>query len=81
MVTGVRLFVVSRSVFFRGQIERRSATSPASLLGYSDRPVVVAINTEAIHIISSDTPPVSYMVGNTPSPLHCFTSVILSTSP
>lgn len=46
-------------MFFRGQIERRSIASPASLLGYSDRPVVVAINSEAIHIISSDSPSVS----------------------
>ena len=64
------VFIVTRSVFFRGQIERRSATSPASLLGYSDRPVVVAINTEAIHIISSDSPSVSYVVGKSLEDTH-----------
>ena len=47
-------------MFFRGQIERRAAPSAASLLGYSDRPIVVAVNTEAIHIINTDSPSVSY---------------------
>jgi len=57
-----------RSVLFKGQIERRSSvTSPvSSVLGYSDRPVVVAINTEAIHIITNDLPAVSGNMGSTP---------------
>ena len=56
----------NRSVLFKGQIERRSSvTSPvSSVLGYSDRPVVVAINTEAIHIINNDSPAVSDIKGN-----------------
>ena len=46
-----------RSVLFTGQIER-SFTHSSVLLGHSDRPVTIGINTQGLHIIRQSSPPV-----------------------
>jgi len=54
---------VYRSVFFTGQIER-AFTHSSLLLGHSDRPVTIAINTEGLHIIRQSSPPVRSVCNN-----------------
>lgn len=48
---------------FRGQVERK-ASNIKQLLVYSDRNVIVAINTECLHLFTDNSPRVSLKTQN-----------------
>ena len=50
------------SVFFRGTVEK--PFQAINLLTTSEKQVVVAINTECVHLISTSSPPVSIFLVN-----------------
>ena len=50
-------------VMFRGQVERK-ASNIKQLLVYSDRNVIVAINTECLHLFTDNSPRVSLKTQN-----------------
>ena len=43
-------------VMFRGQVERKRTSNLKHLLVYSDRNVIVAINTESVHLFTDNSP-------------------------